>query len=168
MKLMQKAGVFFMVSCLAFLSLYDSSCLYILNKERAILKNNKQQISQVLPQVKSLKEKKERIQNSIYLLKSILDRQALYLEALAVVSQEKSPEMKIKDLDMELKGDKLSVFLSIGGVTYPQINDFLTNLKKNKGITDAKAVASTSPSSETENKPLDFKLSFEIPLKSGQ
>lgn len=153
--------VFVIFACLLLL-FWDFSIFMDLKNQLAINKNTQSQILDILPKVKVLKEEKEKIQKLKDFLKSRLDQQKLYLAALAKISESKPPFLIIKEFNAEIKDAKLEVFISGTGPSYAEINDFLSNLRKNKDIKDVKVVASTFPALEAKLEPIDFKLRFEI------
>jgi len=177
--LLKKSALFFGISVFIFLLLLDAALVKNLKRWQSIYKNTQFQVSVVLPKAKILKAEREKLQGLRDYLKKSLDRQRLYLKALAIISQSKPPAIPIKEFDAEIKDDKLQVVISASSPTYEELNDFLHKLKRSsEDIKEVKIVASTFPAVEAEAKSvdgsttltvnpeqsrrIDFKLRFEI------
>lgn len=130
--------------------------------QSSIFRTTKFQISALLPEVKVLKEEKEELRKSRDFLRQKLSEQLLYLKALAVVSESKSPFIEIKEFQAQAKEGKVEVFLSGASFDYNEINEFLIKLRKNQDISDVKIVASTFPDTEKPTETVDFKLRFGV------
>lgn len=145
-----------------FLGLLNIKLFKDLLKQHSIFRTTNFEVSTLLPEAEVLKAQKQELQKTKDFLRQKLNQQSLYLKALAVVSESKSPFIEIKEFEAEAKEGKLEVFLS--GVTfdYININEFLINLRKYKDISDVKVVASTFPDTEKVTGTVDFKLRFEI------
>jgi len=161
--ILKKASFFFAVLVALYVLFLDIKLINHLKKQVSIFKNNQVQISSILPDIKALKEEKEKLQKLEYFLQEKLDQQGFYLRALAMISASKPITIIIKEVDAQMKEVGLEVVLSGSARNYEDINVFLSELKKNKDITEVKVVASTFPALETEVKEIDFKLRFEVP-----
>jgi hypothetical protein len=132
------------------------------NKQARINRDTQAQVSSSLPQVKSLKEEKEKLGIVVNFLESKLNQQMQYLKVLALIADCKSSSVLIKDFSAQKKESSLEVSLSGTAAAYEEINNFLANLKKNPDIKDVKVIASSFPETEAEAKAIDFKLRFDI------
>lgn len=161
-KLLKKTSLLGIIFTILLLLWLDIGLVKNLTSQIAVNKNTQIQVLEVLPQVKALNEKKAKFTKAGDFLKKKLEQQRFYLQALAAISEIKAPAIKIKEFNAQIKEERLEVILSGSSPTYEEINDFLTKLKKNEDIEEAKVIASTFSAFEAETKPIDFKLRFEI------
>lgn len=133
-----------------------------LKTQTAVLNKTRMQISAVLPEVKILKQEKEKIQKLRDYLEKKLWQQQLYLEALSEITQSKPASVSVKEFEAEIKNERLQIVLSGNSPSYEDMNGFLATLKKNENVKEPKVVASTFPAGQQQDKPIDFKLRFEL------
>lgn len=158
----KKAFSYIALLAAAFLFILDTNLITALNKEASIYKDTQAKISSVLLEAKALNEEKASVKKLRDFLSSRINLDRTYLRALAFISLAKSPSLTITELDAQAKDNKLNVVLSGSVSNYQEINEFLNKLKKSPDIKEAKVVASTFPSLETETKAIEFKLRFEL------
>jgi len=162
---MMKTAAAVLISAVAAILLIRDIVLFNnFNKQAQVDRDTQAQVSSSLPQVKSLKEEKEKLGTVVNFLEAKLNQQMQYLKVLALISESKAASVLIKDFAAQKKESLLEVSLSGTAVTYEEINNFLANLKKNQDIKDVKVVASSFPALETETKAIDFKLRFDVQL----
>jgi hypothetical protein len=77
-----------------------------------------------------------------------------------LLSKSKPTYIEIKELDSRIKDKRIVINLSGVASNYEEINDFLSNLKKNESIKDAKIVFFDFPSDEI--KKVTFEMRFEM------
>ncbi|MDD4980718.1 MAG: PilN domain-containing protein [Candidatus Omnitrophica bacterium] len=144
---------------LAILLLLDISLFNSFQKKMAVYKNINYLSSSVSPQVRVLKDEKEKLQKMQDYLGKKLGQQELLLKALAEISRGKPKDVEIQEVEAKNKEGRLLVDLSGSASDYEDVNIFLVNLKKNEDIKDAKIFSSTFPSGAA--KAITFKLHFE-------
>jgi hypothetical protein len=157
-------GLFSLLAILAsaLILFWDINLAKTLKQERLLSKELGLQVSALLPELKGLTDQKQKLEQLKGVLSTKMDQQMYFLESLAAVSETKPPTMKIKEFEAKLKDNKIGVSLTVTGVTYEEVNGFLSKLKRNKHIKEVKADASSFPGAETESKAMDFRLSFEL------
>lgn len=153
---LKKAASFLVILMVIFLLFLDINLFRGLKRRTLIYKNIRSQVSSLLPEVKVLKERKEKLQKSKDYLEKRLDQQKRYLKAMALISETKPAPLEIKEFSAELKEGKFLVFVSGSSPDYEGLNDFLTKLKQRKDIKEAKVVETQSA------KVIDFKLGFQL------
>jgi hypothetical protein len=157
--------------------------------------NTEFQVSSQMPQVKSIKEKKELLQKYRDYLENRLQQDKLnYLKAMAAIAESKPYSVTIASLVVQTKEPKdikakdkntetppavpktkefvfkpgelnLQVFVSGTSPDYDGVNVFLGNLKKIKEVKGSRIIASTFPTLENKASAIDFKLGFEVLVK---
>ncbi len=161
--ILRKAAVGSAALAVILLLFWNAALLKNLQLQLYAYNETEVQITQVMPEVKNLKEEKAKFDTLEDYLAKKVNQQVLYLKSLAVISESKSAFIGIKELEISnLKDASLQVFLSGSAPTYDEINSFLSNLKKHKDLQEVKVVASTFTVTEREVKAIDFKLRFEI------
>jgi len=96
----------------------------------AVYKNIEFLSSSVLPQVKTLKEEKARLNKLQDYLDKRLKQQGLYLKAFSEISGGKPQYVEIQEVEAKTDEAKLSLSLSGTASAYEDVNIFLVNLKK--------------------------------------
>jgi type II secretory pathway component PulL len=144
--------------------LLNASLLVQLKQQSLANKKSQEQIASVLPQVKAIKLKQNKMRELEAFLEQRIHAQMVYLKVLATLAESKSVDISIKEFSGDKKDTQLEIALSGTASGYNDINDFLANLKKNPDIKNVKVVASTFPQGESPAKPIDFKVRFEVPL----
>ncbi|MBU1124788.1 MAG: hypothetical protein KKC84_02070 [Candidatus Omnitrophica bacterium] len=128
-------------------------------------KRNKElqrKVSYMLPEIEQLNGKKNILAKPASFLQQRVDQQQLYLKVFAMISQAKSPAIKISECNLDSKEDaRVSVFLAGTGPDYEEINAFLTKLKKNKDVKEAKLISS-SFLTKGASEGIEFKLRSEV------
>ena len=132
------------------------------NDESARVRETGVKVSDILPQIKSLKAEKARLEKTKNFLQQKLDSQSLYLKALAAIAENISPVIETSDFEAKVLGAKMEVYVGGKAANYDSINQFLVKLKGRKDVHDVKIVASALPSEAVEGKTIDFKLRFDI------
>lgn len=164
-KFVKRAYLAACAAACAFLLVLNIRLVMSLFKEIAVSSDIKSQLSRMLPEVKALSEEKTTLLKESQFLSGRLVEQGLYLKALAAVSQARPAAMKIKEFNVEAKEGKLFVLFSGSSLSFEEMNEFVSRLKKEEGLAEVKVVASTLPGEEGKGDRIDFNLRFEIPLK---
>lgn len=162
MKILKGLFSFLVILASASVLFWDTNLAKTLKHERLLNKELRLQVSALLPELKGLTDQKQKLEQLKGVLSTKMDQQMYFLDSLAAVSETKPPTMKIKEFEAKLKDSKIGVSLTVTGVTYEEVNGFLSKLKRNKYIKEVKAAASSFPGAETESKAMDFRLSFEL------
>jgi hypothetical protein len=162
--MLKTAAAAFISLVAALLLIRDLMLFNNFNKQARLNRDTQDQVSSTLPQVKNLKQEKEKLGTVVNFLEAKLNQQMQYLKVLALISDCKSASVLIKDFSAQNKESLLEVSLSGTSTTYEEINNFLANLKKNPDIRDVKVLASSFPEAGAETKAIDFKLRFDVKL----
>lgn len=160
--LAKKLSLLLLVLAAALLLSWNIILFRELREQASIDKNIQFQISRVLPDLKVLREEKEKLKKLKDYLENKTIKQGLYLKALAAISETRPPQVAIKEFNAQMKEMSLEVYLAGTSPTYQEINDFLSSLKKNKELKEVKVVASSFAGAEPESKEIDFKLRFDV------
>ncbi len=124
---------------------------------------NADQVEQLLPQVNALKLQRKKLRQLYDFFEKKMSAQMSYLRVLALLAQNKSSSVVIRDFSATLRDTAIEVSIAGSALTYTDINDFLANLKKRPDIREVKVVASAFIETESKvPKPIDFKLRFEV------
>ncbi|MBU4346854.1 MAG: hypothetical protein KKH29_06000 [Candidatus Omnitrophica bacterium] len=159
---LQKISTYAGVAVIVFLFLLNIKLLIDLKNRHSVFRMSQFQVSALLPEVKILKEEQERLEKLRGFLRQKLNQQNLYLKALGVISESKSPFIEIKELEAQAKEGKVEISLSGEAPNYEEINRLLIELKKNRNLKEVKVVASAFTGIDQGLRAIDFKLRFEI------
>jgi Tfp pilus assembly PilM family ATPase len=163
-KFFKKISIPLMLLSAAILVLVDINLVRDAQGQSLLYQKSKIYVSKMLPELKLLKADNEKYQKPLDFLRSKLNRQVFFLKALAVVSESRLKSVEIKEFSAEVKDGKLQVLLSGIGPSYTEINEFLSNIKKNEEIKETKLIASSTAGESDSGEPINFKLRFEMPL----
>ncbi|MCX5697575.1 MAG: PilN domain-containing protein [Candidatus Omnitrophica bacterium] len=163
-KLFKKISIPLMIISVLILGLVNINLIKDVKDQISLYKQSNLYVSKILPELKLLKSQKDKYQKPLDFLRGRLNRQILFLKALAAISEGRPKTAEIREFSAEVKDAKLQVLLSGTGPSYAEINEFLNNIRKNEEIKETKIIASSAAGGESSGGQINFKLRFEMPV----
>lgn len=156
----ERLGIYAASGACAALLILNGVLISRIAPERKMLQLSRYEVDTFLPQIKALKEEKEKLLRVREFLRKKTEEQSLYMKALAAVAETKSPFLEIHSFEAKTQDGRLEAFIMGNAADYSEINEFLVKLKNRAGISDVKVVASTLPAAGG-GAAIDFKLRFD-------
>lgn len=152
-----------------FISLVVFAVLFVyLNLDAAIriirgnvfIKDSQAILKSVLPQTEVLKNRIDSLNKLNILLNGKLKQHKIWLGVFARIAESKPYDVDLLDIDGKKEAEGYVINISARAKSYPQINDFLSALKKDKRIKNIKVLSTADVAAQ--GQAIDFKMRVEV------